>query len=109
MSTPVETCSLKVTLEQVGDVAGELDDLEPSLHLPEGVVNGLAMLGGEELGDVEPTGRHQLAEGKHDVLTLGQRREAPGLEGVARRPDGGVHIGCRCQWHLGGLVHRWPG
>ena len=47
-STPVEACSEKLALEQLGDAAAVLDHLEPARHLAQRVGEHLAVLGGEE-------------------------------------------------------------
>ena len=46
-----------VTLEQARDAAGELDDLEPALHLAQRVGEHLAVLVGDQLGDLAWRGR----------------------------------------------------
>ena len=46
-----------VTLEQARDAAGELDDLEPALHLAQRVGEHLAVLVGDQLGDLRRHGR----------------------------------------------------
>ncbi len=88
----------------MGDVACELDDLEPALHLPEGVVQRLAVLRGEETGEVLLARRHQLPEGEHDILSLGEGREPPGLVGPSRRLHRPVDVVGRRQRHFAGLV-----
>jgi hypothetical protein len=51
----------------------KLDHFEAALDLPEGVVDGLAMLRGEQFGEVHPSCGDELAKGEHDVLALSQR------------------------------------
>ena len=70
------------TLDHVGDVAGELDDLQPTLHLAEGIGSGLAVLGGDQLGDLMPILDHEFPVGEHDVLATGDRRVSPGRESL---------------------------
>ena len=80
MSTPVETCSEKSPLSRCGDAAGELDHLEAALHLAERVASALPCSPVRSSGEVHLARGDQLAEGEHDVLTLRERGEPPGLE-----------------------------
>ena len=93
-------------LEEVGDVAGELHHFEASLHLAESIIDGLPMLRGEDLGEIHLSRCDQLAEGEHDVLTLGQRGEPPRLERCPSRLHRAIHVGSRAQNHLAGLFPR---
>ena len=52
----------EAALEQVRDAAGELDHLEAAGHLAERVRQHLAVLGGDQRGDVLLALVHQLAE-----------------------------------------------
>ena len=85
------------------DVAGELDDFEAALHFSQGVIEGLAVLCGQQPRNVYLPRRHQLPKGKHHVLALGERRVPPGLEGLRCHPDRTVDVAGRCQSHLGSL------
>jgi hypothetical protein len=100
VSTPVDTCS-EYSLEEVGDVAHELDHFEAPLDLAEGVVDGLAVLGAELFGQVVAVRRHQVAVGEHDVLTPGERREPPRLVGLLGGRHRGVDLGPGGHRHLG--------
>ncbi len=73
----------EAALEQVRDAAGELGDLEAAGHLAERVGEDLAVLGGDEGGDVLLALVEQLAEREEDLGALGQRDVAPLL---ASRP-----------------------
>ena len=61
-STPVETWSENSPLSSVRDAAGELDDLEAALHLARGVGEHLAVLVGDDLGELLGARVDQLAE-----------------------------------------------
>ena len=65
------------TLQQVGDATGELHALEPTGDLAPGVVEHLAVLGGEEGGDVVGVSGDQLAEAEHRPGPAAERGRAP--------------------------------
>ena len=66
-------------LEQVRDAAGELGDLEPAGDLAEGVVEDLAVLAGDQLGDALLVAVEQLAELEQHLRALGERDGAPAV------------------------------
>src|SRR5262249_14692351 len=100
-----------LALQEVRDAAGELDDLEAAVHLAEGVARHLAVLAGDERGDVPLVFLDELAEGKEDPRALRQRRGSPGLRRLARGRHRGVHVGRRGERHArralarGGIEH----
>ena len=57
------------------------------------------------LGEIHLSRSDQLAEGEHDVLTLGQG-EPPRLERCPSRLHRAIHVGSRAQNHLAGLFPR---
>ena len=73
----------EAALHQVRDAAGELGDLEATGHLAEGVGEDLAVLGGDQRGDVLLALVEQLAELEEHLGALGERDAAP-LRGPGR-------------------------
>ena len=67
----------EATLEQLRDAAGELDDLLAARDLPLGVLVGLAVLGGDRLGDLVLPLLEQLTEGEERPHATGERDVAP--------------------------------
>ena len=87
-------------LGQVPEPARELDDLHAAGDLAERVGEHLAVLGGEDLGELALAGVEQLAEREHHRLALGDRGVAPADPRSGCRVDGGGDIRCRCEPHL---------
>ena len=54
LSIPVPTCSVNSPFKQVRNAGGKLDDLQAARHFTSGVVENLAVLGGDDRG--EPVG-----------------------------------------------------
>ena len=71
----------EATLEQVRDTAGELDDLQATGDLTEGVRGDLAVLSGDEGGNALLVVVEQLAEGEEHLGAAGERGLAPLLGG----------------------------
>ena len=67
----------RLALHQVRDAAGELDDLQAALHLAARVVEGLAVLAGDDAGEVVAPRGQQLAVGEEDGGALRERGGAP--------------------------------
>ena len=63
------------------DTASEFDDLLPAADLTEGVGEHLAVLGGDDRGELGGALLEQLAQAEEDVGALDQARLAPGGEG----------------------------
>ncbi len=86
----------------MGDVGGELDDLETPVDLAQGVRQGLAVFGGEQLGQILLMAVDQFPEGEHDLLAPGQGGVPPAGKGYPGSSDGQVdfldggerHFGC---------------
>ena len=97
----------ELALHQLRDAAGELDDLHAADDLALGVVEDLAVLGGDQPGQLVGVPVDQLAEGEHHPRAAGERHVAPRLERVAGRPaNGGVDVGGLGQEHLGLAARR---
>jgi hypothetical protein len=91
-------------LDQVGDAAGELHDLEATLHLAEGVGDDLAVLVGDDLREVLGPGVDQLAEGEEGLGPLAQRSLAPRLERLGGAGHGRVDVALGGEDDLGLLL-----
>ena len=89
-------------LEQVRDAAGELDHFLAAGHLAQGIVQDLAVLGGDDRGELVLAGVQQLAESEEDLGAAGQGRVTPGRESGLRGGNGGVAVLGAGQGHLGG-------
>ncbi len=82
----------EAALEQVRDAAGELDDLEAAGDLAERVGEHLAVLGGDDRGQLALALVEQLAEAEQHLGALGQRGGAPARERRARGGDRRVDV-----------------
>ena len=75
-----------LALQHVRDAAGVLDHLEPALDVALRVVDHLAVLGAEQVGELVAVGLDQLLEGEHHPrapLRVGHR--PVGLHRLRRR------------------------
>ena len=63
-------------MSRCGHAARELDDLQPARHLAERVGAHLAVLGGDDRGQLVLAGVEQLAEREQHLGTPGERRRA---------------------------------
>jgi hypothetical protein len=79
-------------LEQVGDAAGELHDLLAAGDLAQRIAVDLAVLGGDEVGQLALARVEELAEGEHDPGTSGEGGLGPGVCGLLGRGDHGLGI-----------------
>ena len=70
----------------------ELDDLLTTAHLTEGVSQDLAVLAGDDGGDLLLVRVEQFAELEEDLHALGQGGAAPSLGGGLRGSHGRVHV-----------------
>ena len=77
----------ELALQQMRDAAGELDDLEPADARSLGVAQHLAVLGGDDGGELVQIGLDQGFEAEHDPGALQRRRRGPGREGGRGRRD----------------------
>jgi hypothetical protein len=94
----------EVALEQVGDAGGDLHDLHAALDLAGGVGHDLAVLGGDDPGQLVPVALEQLQEPEHHPGPLDHRGVAPGRVGGLGRLDGGVDVVAGGVGDLGGLL-----
>ena len=93
-STPVGDVLGELPLQQMGDAAGELDHLDPPGHLAPGVLDHLAVLVGDQPGQVVAVPVGELAEGEEDAgpapsatcPATRRRRPATGPRPGRRRP-----------------------
>ena len=75
-------------LEQGRDPAAELDHLEPARDLAHRVGEHLAVLGGEQPGEVLAVGVEELADPEEELGAARERERAPGGEGRLRGLNG---------------------
>ena len=85
----------EAALEQARDAARELEVLETPGDLAQGVRGDLAVLRGQQRGDVRPVRLDQVPDPEHDVGALGERGRPPGREGRLGRRDGRVDVRAR--------------
>jgi hypothetical protein len=71
-STPFETSSGELPLQQVRHPAGELHHLDATGHLAAGVLEDLAVLGSDQPGEVVTVPVGQLPEGEQDPRPGGE-------------------------------------
>jgi hypothetical protein len=89
-----------LALEQLRDAAGEFDDFKTALHLAQRVGQGLAVLGGEQAGDVVRVAFDEFAELEHDAGAPLRRRRAPVARRGRRRHHRALDVGTGGQHHL---------
>lgn len=82
----------QLALELHGDAAGQVDDLQAAGDLAEGVVVDLAVLGGDQPGDLLAVLVEQGTELEQHGGAPGQRGGAPARVGGLGGGDGGVHL-----------------
>ena len=94
-------------MSRLRDAARELEVLEAAGDLAEGVRRDLAVLGGQQRGDLRAVRVDAVPDAEHDVGPLRERGRPPGREGCLRRGDRRVHLGDRGEVHvLGELAGR---
>ena len=74
-------------LSKMWDAAGEFDDLLAAADLAQSIGDDLAVLAGDDLGQLLLAGVEQLAEVEQDLGALGQRGVAPRRESRGRGID----------------------
>ncbi len=74
------------------DPARELHHLQAAHDLTEGVGEDLAVLGGDDRGELVLAGVEQLPEGEQHARAHGERGVPPLAEGPVGRLDGEVHL-----------------
>src|SRR5207248_2001688 len=94
----------ELALEQLGDAAAVLDHLEPAGDLTLGVREHLAVLGGQELGDLGPVPVDEVADAEEELRAAGERERTPLRKGPLRGLDGAIDLLDRREVDLGGLL-----
>ena len=89
-----------LALEQLRQAARVLDDLEPADHLALGVLDHLAVLGGDDPRQVVDVPLDQVAEREHHARAARERDVAPGLERGRGRLHGAVDVLALGEHHL---------
>ena len=92
-SVSVDTSRRVLALHQVGDPAGEIDDLEPAGDLPERVGHDLAVLCADDPSELVLVPLGDLAKREHHPGPPAERRVAPLRERLCRNVDSRVHVG----------------
>ncbi len=92
----------QLALELHADAAGQVDDLQAARDLSERVGVHLAVLGGDQFGDLVAVRVQQRAEREEDRGPLGQGGLTPGQVRLLGGGDGGVHLVDGGEGHLGG-------
>ncbi|CDY79544.1 hypothetical protein BGLT_02326 [Caballeronia glathei] len=80
----------EIGLEQIRNAAGKFDDLDAAHHFALGVAEHLAVLAGDELGQLVVVLVEQLLELEHHAGALERRGFAPGGECGFRGGDGRI-------------------
>jgi hypothetical protein len=88
-------------LQRVRDAAGIFDHFEAALDVAAGVGDDLAVLGGEQQGELLDVAFDQLLEFEHDPGATLRIGRGPGRKGVARGGD--------CLLEVGGGAEAHPG
>jgi CBS domain-containing protein len=89
-----------VTLEQLRDAAGELDDVDAAHHLALCVREHLAVLGGDHRRELVAMLVEQAEELVEHAGAADRRRVGPAVEGLLRGGDGRLDIGHAAQVQL---------
>ena len=88
-------------LQQIRNAAGELHHFEPALNVAARIGQGLAVLGGEQLGEAVVFLLHQLEKLEHHARTPLRVGRRPGRLRGLRIGDGVLDLGMLGQRHLG--------
>ena len=91
-STPPDDLRREVALQQLRHAARELDALEAALHLAGRVGQRLAVLRGDDRGQLVLAAHHRLAHREQHVGALAERAVAPRPLRLDRDRDGRVHL-----------------
>jgi hypothetical protein len=90
-----------VAHEHRGRPAGDFDALDAAPHAPARLVQGLAVLGRDDAGQLLEVRFEERLVGEHRARPDGGGRLAPAREGLARGGDGGVQVAAGRERHLG--------
>jgi hypothetical protein len=74
-------------LHQVRNATGKFDDFEAALNVALGIGKGLAVLGGQQAGEIVIFALDQLQEPEHDAGSALRIGGGPGREGGREAPD----------------------
>ncbi len=96
----------QLALQLDGDPAGKVDDLQAARDLAERVGVHLAVLGGDQRGDLVAVRVQQRPELEEDRGPLGQRGLTPGQVRLLGGGDRGVHLVDGGEGDLGGDLSR---
>ena len=91
----------ELALEQVGDAAGELGDLETALDVAARIRERLAVLAGQEPGELVELPLHQLEEPEQHARAPLRVGRGPGRLGRLRRRDRALDLGAIRKGDLG--------
>ena len=105
-STSVETWSENSPLVSSAIPQANSTTSMPADDLALGVLERLAVLGGDDPRELVRVLHDQLAEGEHHPRAAADRRVAPALEGGLGGLHGGVDVGGLGEQDLGAA--RWP-
>src|SRR6185437_10840412 len=83
----------EVSLEELRNAAGEFHDVDRARHLALRIGKYLAVLRGDEGGDLVATAVQELEKPEQHAGTAQRRRLRPGREGSGRARDGALHDG----------------
>ena len=84
-----------------GHPAGVLHNLQPSEHVASRVRQSLALLGGDDGGELVHVGADELLVSKHDARARGHRRVFPSREGCLTAGHRLVELGAGAGGHRG--------
>ena len=93
-------------LQQLGDPADVLDDLDAPLHLTQRVRQDLAVLGGEQACEILAMLVDELVDAEEELRALRERPLAPCAERGRCGRDGAVDVLGRCERDLARLLAR---
>ena len=99
----------KLALEQGRDARGEFDHLQAADHFALGVGEHLAVLVGDQPGQLVQVAFDEVTQGEHDPGPADERHVPPLVEGLRRRRDRGVDVGRGRPARPGPAARRSPG
>ena len=100
-----------LALQRMRDAAGELDHLDAARDLALGVVEGLAVLRGNQRRQLVKVGLDQVTEVEHHLRTAGWRGAGPARKGGSGSRNGVADLGQagqrhRCNGRAGGRIEH---
>ncbi len=94
----------ELTFQEMGNAAGEIDDVDAACKLAQRVGVRLAVLGGDGAGDLVGMTVQELLEAEHVLDALQWRRRAPSDGGLLGSGDRGIYLFDSRQRQVGRLV-----